>query len=120
MLCCCAWQRTCACVAAFRLMQHPWRRANGSIMRELEEGALPHFKQHDGLQICHALLLTAVPLMRATGCPEITYADTIQHFGAPATARAHALASITLLQSRACTRACMCVLLSQQSAACSL
>ena len=52
-------------------------------MRELEEGALPHFKPHDGLQICHALLKVAVPLMRATGCPQITYADTIQHFGAP-------------------------------------
>ena len=59
------------------------RRANGSIMRELEEGALPNFKAHDGLQVCHALIKTAVPLMRATGCPEITYADTIQHFGVP-------------------------------------
>lgn len=63
-------------------MRHAKRRANGSIMRELEEGALPHFKAHDGLQICHALLKVAVPLMRATGCPQITYADTIQHFGA--------------------------------------
>jgi hypothetical protein len=51
-------------------------------MREVEEGPLPNFKAHDGLQICHALLKTAVPLMRATGCPQITYADTIQHFGA--------------------------------------
>jgi len=60
----------------------PACRANGSIMREVEEGPLPNFKAHDGLQICHALLKTAVPLMRATGCPQITYADTIQHFGA--------------------------------------
>ena len=55
-------------------------RANGSIMAELETGVLV-YSAHDGLQICHAMLLILVPLIQIQSCPNLTYADTIAVLG---------------------------------------
>jgi hypothetical protein len=50
-------------------------------MAELETG-VSVYTAHDGLQICHAMLLALVPLIRSENkCPGLTYADTIAVLG---------------------------------------
>jgi hypothetical protein len=76
-------------------------RANASVMAELETG-VSVYTAHDGLQICHAMLLTLVPLIRAQSCPKLTYADTIAVLGKNMYSIFHIHGESMLSWSRAC------------------
>lgn len=57
--------------------------ANGSIMHELDFKVNP---MHNGLSLCGDVIPLIVEDARANGCPELTFADTIQIAGAAAVA----------------------------------
>ena len=51
-------------------------RANGSVMNELDDPV--DNGGNFGLQSCHSYMRVFVPMIRASGCPDLTFADAIQ------------------------------------------